>query len=137
MYHSFLPFVCWWTYRLLPCPSYYKQCCDEHWGTCVSFNSGLFLCSRGWNINWFCFRFHIQIKISKIIWKDYLNVSSPTTYTWVTRFSLYKLTETSYSNGWIDESVKCSYKSIKYWTSYCFGLENSLFSLQVCYLVNI
>ena len=19
---------------------YYKQCCDEHWGTCVSFNSG-------------------------------------------------------------------------------------------------
>ena len=23
-----------------PCPGYYKQCCDEHWGTCVSFNSG-------------------------------------------------------------------------------------------------
>ena len=23
-----------------PCPSYYKQCCDEHWGTCISFNSG-------------------------------------------------------------------------------------------------
>ena len=22
------------------CPGYYKQCCDEHWGTCVSFNSG-------------------------------------------------------------------------------------------------
>ena len=20
--------------------SYYKQCCNEHWGTCVSFNSG-------------------------------------------------------------------------------------------------
>ena len=34
------PFVCWWTSRLLPCPGYYKQCCDEHWGTCVSFNSG-------------------------------------------------------------------------------------------------
>ena len=30
------PFVCWWTTRLLPCPGYYKQCCDEHWGTCVS-----------------------------------------------------------------------------------------------------
>ena len=27
-------------HRLLPCPSYYKQCCDEHWGTCVSLNSG-------------------------------------------------------------------------------------------------
>ena len=25
---------------LLPCPGYYKQCCDEHWGTRVSFNSG-------------------------------------------------------------------------------------------------
>ena len=22
------------------CPGYYKQCCSEHWGTCVSFNSG-------------------------------------------------------------------------------------------------
>ena len=33
MYHSFLnPFICWWTSRLLPCPGYYKQCCDEHWG---------------------------------------------------------------------------------------------------------
>ena len=26
------PFICWWTSRLFPCPSYYKQCCDEHWG---------------------------------------------------------------------------------------------------------
>ena len=34
------PFVCWWTSRLLPCPGYYKQCCNEHWGTRVSFNSG-------------------------------------------------------------------------------------------------
>ena len=25
--------------RLLPYPGYYKQCCDEHWGTRVSFNS--------------------------------------------------------------------------------------------------
>ena len=33
------PFICWWTSRLLPCPGYYKQYCDEHWGTCVSFNS--------------------------------------------------------------------------------------------------
>ena len=34
------PFICWWTSRLLPCPGYYKQCCDEHWGTRVSFSSG-------------------------------------------------------------------------------------------------
>ena len=25
-------FVCWWASRLLPCPGYYEQCCDEHWG---------------------------------------------------------------------------------------------------------
>ena len=30
------PFVCWWTSRLLPCPGYYKHCCNEHWGTHVS-----------------------------------------------------------------------------------------------------
>ena len=22
-------FICWWTSRLLPCPGYYKLCCDE------------------------------------------------------------------------------------------------------------
>ena len=31
------PFICWWASRLLPCPGYYKQCCDEHLGTHVSF----------------------------------------------------------------------------------------------------
>ena len=25
---------------MLPCPGYYKQLCNEHWGTCISFNSG-------------------------------------------------------------------------------------------------
>ena len=34
------PFICWWASRLLPCPGYYKQCCDEHWGSRVSFRSG-------------------------------------------------------------------------------------------------
>ena len=30
------PFVCRWTSGLLPCPGYWKQCCDEHWGyTCL------------------------------------------------------------------------------------------------------
>ena len=32
------PFICWWASRLLSCPDYYKQCCNEHWGACVSFN---------------------------------------------------------------------------------------------------
>ena len=25
------PFICWWTFRLLPCPVYCKQSCNEHW----------------------------------------------------------------------------------------------------------
>ena len=33
------PFISWWTSRLLPCPGYYKQCHNEHWGTRVSFRS--------------------------------------------------------------------------------------------------
>ena len=41
MTHSFFnPFICQWTSRLLTCPGYCKECWDEHWGTCVSFNSG-------------------------------------------------------------------------------------------------
>ena len=33
------PLVFQCTSRLLPCPSYCKQCCNEHWSTCVSFDS--------------------------------------------------------------------------------------------------
>ena len=40
MYHNFLILSFAWTSGLLPCPGYYKQCCSEHWGTRVSFNSG-------------------------------------------------------------------------------------------------
>ena len=25
------PFICWWTFRLLPCLDYWQQCCCEHW----------------------------------------------------------------------------------------------------------
>ena len=41
MYHSFLihSSADGHLSRLLPCPGYCKQCCDEHWGTRVSFNS--------------------------------------------------------------------------------------------------
>jgi len=44
------PLICWWTSRLLPCPDYCKQCCDEHWGTRVFFNSGfLGVYAQQWN----------------------------------------------------------------------------------------
>ena len=34
------PFICQWTSNLLPCPDYCKQCCNEHWGTCMFLNYG-------------------------------------------------------------------------------------------------
>ena len=32
------PFICQMASRLLPCSRYCKQCCNEHWVTCVFFN---------------------------------------------------------------------------------------------------
>ena len=29
------PFLCQWTFRLLSCLGYCKQCCNEHWGACI------------------------------------------------------------------------------------------------------
>ena len=37
--HLLYPFLCWWTFKLLPCPGYCKQCCNEQWGACVFLNS--------------------------------------------------------------------------------------------------
>ena len=54
------PFVCWWASRLLPCPGYYKQCCDEHWGTRVSFRSGfLGVYAQEWDC-WVIWQFYFQ-----------------------------------------------------------------------------
>ena len=54
------PFVCWLTSRLHPCPSYCKQCWDEHWGTCVSFTSGfLSVYAQQWDC-WVIWQFYFQ-----------------------------------------------------------------------------
>ena len=54
------PFISQWTSRLLPCPGCYNQCCDEHWGTWVSLNSG-FLCmyAQQWDC-WVVWQFSFQ-----------------------------------------------------------------------------
>ena len=45
---------------MLPCPGYYKQCCDEHWGTRVSFNFGfLGVYAQQWDC-WVIRQFHFQ-----------------------------------------------------------------------------
>ena len=54
------PFVCQWTSRLFPCPGYCKQCCNEHWGTRVSFNSGfLGVYAQQWDY-WVVWQFYFQ-----------------------------------------------------------------------------
>ena len=46
--------------RLLPCPGYYKQCCDEHWSTRVSFPSGfLSVYAQQWDC-WIIRQFYFQ-----------------------------------------------------------------------------
>ena len=51
------PSICRWTSRFLPCSSYCKQYCNEHWGTCVFFSFGfLRVYAEVWNcwvIWWF------------------------------------------------------------------------------------
>ena len=38
--HLLYPCIYWWAFRLLPCPGYYKEYCNEHWSTCIFWNYG-------------------------------------------------------------------------------------------------
>ena len=38
---QFLYSLCWWTFRLLPCLGYYKECCGEHQFSSVQFSRSL------------------------------------------------------------------------------------------------
>ena len=43
---------------MLPCLGYCKQCCNEHWGTCISFHSGfLSVYAQQWDTLQFHFQF--------------------------------------------------------------------------------
>ena len=58
MYHGFLIHSS--ADGLLPCPGYYKQCCDEHWGAHVSFRSGfLSVYAQKWDC-WVIWQFYFQ-----------------------------------------------------------------------------
>ena len=68
------PFVCWWTSKLLPSPGYYKQCCDEHWGIHVCFNSGfLDVYAQQWDF-WVTWQFYFQFFL---LWNNCLCLPSP------------------------------------------------------------
>ena len=67
MYHSFLIHS-----SADACLGYYKQCCDEHWGTRVSFNSGfLSVYAQKWDC-WVIRQFYFQFsKESPHCWNMY------------------------------------------------------------------
>ena len=63
--------------RLLPCPGYYKQCCDEHWGTRVSVPSGfLSVYAQQWDC-WIIrqFYFHVHVYVGVLAHKTHKNRS--------------------------------------------------------------
>ena len=69
--HLLYPFLCWWTFRLLPWPGYCKPCFSEHWGACVFLNYGFL-----WNTILIVVRFWLIFRVLKkfilIIFKIFL-----------------------------------------------------------------
>ena len=54
------PFICQWASMLLPCPSCWKQCYSEHWGTRFFFTSGLLsVYAQQW-VCWVIWQFYFQ-----------------------------------------------------------------------------
>ena len=52
---------------MLPCPGYYKQCCNEHWGTHVSFDSGfLSMYAQQWDC-WIIRQFYFKCIILPLV----------------------------------------------------------------------
>ena len=49
IYHLFYPFLCQWTFRLLPRLGYCKQCCSEHWGACIFLECFLWIYAQEWD----------------------------------------------------------------------------------------
>ena len=47
--HLLYPFHRRWTFRLLPCPGYCKQCFNERWGACILFQIMVFSGYMPWS----------------------------------------------------------------------------------------
>ena len=58
--HLLYPFICRWTFRLLPCLGYCKQCCNEHWGACIFLKYGfLRIYAQEWDC-WIMWQLYFQ-----------------------------------------------------------------------------
>ena len=58
--HLLDPLLCQWTFRLFPCLGCCKQCCNEHWRTCVfASHSFLWIDAQEWD-SWIKWKFYFQ-----------------------------------------------------------------------------
>ena len=58
--HLLYPFLCRWTFRLLPCPGYCNYCYSEHWGACIFSDYGfLRVYAQQWDC-WVIRQFYFQ-----------------------------------------------------------------------------
>ena len=54
------PFICQWASKFLSCPGDCKQCCGEHWGTCIILIYGLLrIYAQQWKC-WVIWQFYSQ-----------------------------------------------------------------------------
>ena len=58
--HLLCPSLCQWTFRLLPCPGYYKQCCSKLWGACIFWNYDfIWIYAQEWDC-WIIWQLYFQ-----------------------------------------------------------------------------
>ena len=113
------PFICWWTSKLLPCPGYYKQCCNEHWGTHDIYASSL----------------HAQVVLSPLnIWNTILitfNILSTNCIMFV--FSGFVYTEFFNYLYWFYSSILQLFvlMSLFLWVIYIISDHSSYFSVAL------
>ena len=70
--HLLSPFLCRWTYRLLPCLGLCKQCCNEHWHACMLLNH-IFLWIYAQSGDCRVMLFSYSIVVSDSLWTHGLN----------------------------------------------------------------
>ena len=76
--HPLYPFICWWTFTLLPHFGYCEQCCYKHRGACIFLNySFLWLYSQEWDswVIWYPI-FNINFNIHTVFHSDCINLHS-------------------------------------------------------------
>ena len=80
--HLLCPSLCQWTFRLLPYPGYYKQCCSKLWGACIFWNYDfIWIYAQEWDC-WIIWQLYFQFL------KEHPNCFSQWLYQFIETFPL-------------------------------------------------